>query len=484
MAKVTVWQNGLSSQLSADPGDALSCLLRSGHSIPHPCGGRGSCGKCAVKLEGSFESKSAAGGYLLCQTVITGDMTVYLPDKQTLLQIESGTVHIQKPLTHTGIGAAVDIGTTTLVLQLYDRSSEMLLAESAAANPQTEITADVIGRIDAALNGKGEYLKNILQQAISSLLEDASRKAGIQTADVAELVVTGNTTMLYLLMGFNTGCLSHAPFRADNLFDTQAQLLDQQVYLPPCISAFVGADISCAIFASGMCGNSQTALLCDVGTNGELALWHNGKLYVTSTAAGPAFEGVGISCGCTSIDGAIDRVWIENGAIKLHTLGTAPARGLCGSGLIDAVAALLMLELVDETGAMERPHCFSGNVCLTPEDIRQVQLAKAAISAGIETLLQVTGISAWHIDKVFLAGGFGSHMRGESAAAIGLIPAALLEKLEILGNAALTGAVQLLLHPQKREEVRKIAKTAQLVHLGGNPIFNEKYIENLLFPEL
>ena len=150
--------------------------------------------------------------------------------------------------------------------------------------------------------------------------------------------------------------------------------------------------------------------------------------------------------------------------------------------MIDAVAALLRLEIVDETGAMEEAFALSKSVFLTPKDIREVQLAKAAISAGIETLLHVAGITASDVSSVYLAGGFGSHMCAESAIAIGLIPDAFLEKMEVLGNAALAGAVMLLLHPQKQADIRQIVKAAQMVHLGGNPLFNEKYIENMMFP--
>lgn len=207
-----------------------------------------------------------------------------------------------------------------------------------------------------------------------------------------------------------------------------------------------------------MCARSETALLCDVGTNGEIALWKDGTLYVTSTAAGPAFEGAGISCGCSSITGAIDRVWAEDGCLQNHTIADVPAVGLCGSGLIDALAVLLQLEIMDETGALDDGEVvLEPGVVLLQKDIRAVQLAKAAIAAGISTLLEVSHTSCEEVAHFYLAGGFGSHLNVENAAAIGLFPAALTSKVHVLGNAALAGAAQILLDQSSLTEIRQIA---------------------------
>ena len=201
--------------------------------------------------------------------------------------------------------------------------------------------------------------------------------------------------MLYLLTGHAPSSLARAPFLADTLFGTQTVLLGRRAYLPLCMNAFVGADITCAVLASRMCTQSETALLCDIGTNGEIALWHNGTLYVTSTAAGPAFEGAGISCGCGSVSGAIDRVHIEQGQLCIHTIADAPPIGICGSGLIDAVAALLSLDEISPAGSIAPDGIpLSGSVRLLPADIRAVQLAKAAIAAGIALLLHHAQIGA------------------------------------------------------------------------------------------
>lgn len=213
--------------------------------------------------------------------------------------------------------------------------------------------------------------------------------------------------------------LSAAPFQADCLFGTDTELWGARAYLPPCMNAFVGADITCAVLASGMCQSPETALLCDLGTNGELALWSGGRLYVASTAAGPAFEGAGISC---------------------------------GSGLIDAVAAGLELGLIDETGAVERELRLTGSLSLTQGDIRAVRLAKAAIAAGIETLLEAAGLSPGAVEAVYLAGGFGRCRPNPSEP----------------GGQGRAGFHCPAEHPCEP---------------WGDPRFNERYVENMLFPE-
>ena len=329
---------------------------------------------------------------------------------------------------------------------------------------------------------KGDLV--LLQTQVTDMVEKLLKEAGEAVGMPDILVITGNTTMLYLLTGRNPECLSHAPFIADTLFDIDTELYGQRVYLPPCMNAFVGADITTAVLASCMCEKAETALLCDIGTNGEMALWKDGRLYVTSTAAGPAFEGAGISCGCGSVRGAIDRVWLENGKLRIHTLGDAEAVGVCGSGLIDAIAAGLLSEQIDETGAMDEDELvLSENVSLEPRDVRAVQLAKAAIAAGLEMLLETADASMDEVGTLYIAGGFGSHLNVESAVTIGLLPQGLKDKAKIVGNAALAGAAQVLLNRNARGMLSRIASASEHVNLGGNPKFNEKYIEMMFFGE-
>lgn len=489
MAILTIRQNQTEKEIYFEGKGILNDVLReAGCRYAQPCGGRGVCGKCAVEITGAVSEPNSAekrvGKRLSCQAVLLGDAQVVLPDCAEIQQIEFGEECLPTMLMpmEGRYGAAVDIGTTTLVLKVYELSTGKCVGTAVAGNPQVIVAADVIGRIDASMKGQKPYLKELITKAMDGMLRRACQEASVKEAEVDVLVVSGNTTMLYLLTGRDTASLSCAPFEADWLFDEQIRVLGRKAYLPPCMNAFVGADITGAVMYAGMCKKEEISLLCDIGTNGEIALWKEGKLYVASTAAGPAFEGAGISCGCGSVNGAIDKVWVESGVIKAHTIGNAQAVGVCGSGLIDALAAMLKNDVIDETGAMEaEAYMLEEGIFIRREDVREIQLAKAAIAAGIDTLLETAGVSVDEIANFYLAGGFGSHMNVSSAIEIGLIPEGLQSKVHVLGNAAVAGAAQLLLERNKLAEVRSIAECAVSVNLGGNEVFNGKYIDKMFF---
>ena len=486
MSVLTVWKNGTPQTISFSGPQRLSELLQQrGIPAAQPCGGRGVCGNCAVRAEGALSAPTAAeekaGTRLSCQITLLGDAEIWLPEDSGFVETAGEAPSLGEPMAGD-FGAAVDIGTTTIALKLYDLKTGRLLTQTGCMNPQRSIAADVMGRIGAAMEGKLPLLRSMVTDGIRELLETACGSANISGLQVGSVVVTGNTTMLYLLTGRHPGCLAAAPFRADCLFDVSDTLFDIPVYYPACMNAFVGADITCAVLDSGMTRRKETALLCDIGTNGEIALWKDGTLYVTSTAAGPAFEGAGISCGCGSIPGAIDRVWAEDGKICVHTIEDQPAVGLCGSGLVDAVAAFLETGDIDETGAVEEDRlALTDRVFLLPADIRAVQLAKGAIAAGIRTLLEQAKVSEADIETLYIAGGFGSHLNTASAAAIGLIPRELENRVKILGNSALSGAAKLLLDRRNVISARELAKKAVSVTLSGNSRFSTHFMEAMLF---
>ena len=487
MGKLTIWQNGVSREVSFEGTQLLQKVLtEAGFAIDNPCGGRGKCGKCAVKLEGQVSEpndyEKKAGARLSCQAELLGDAVVTLPDtRSNRIEVSCDVLETSNPLGE-GIGAAIDIGTTTLVLKLYELATGRELATAARMNPQRSVAADVMGRIGAALQGKAKQLQDQIQEALQQLLTEACGQAGVSEDQVSVMVVAGNTTMLYLLTGQNPDCLAHAPFHADTLYGVESELLGKRVYYPACMNAFVGADITCAVLASGMTDQEGTELLIDIGTNGEIALWKDGRLHVTSTAAGPAFEGAGISCGCGSVDGAIDKAWVEDDEVKFHTIGEAPAVGICGSGLIDAIACYLQTEDIEITGAVEGDFLpMRDGVNLMPMDVRSVQLAKAAIAAGIVTLLDTAGVEYDEIGTLYIAGGFGSHLNVASAAAIGLIPKELQDRVKVIGNASLTGAAAILLNRSRQEKAQHVAENSTHVNLGGNPSFNDNYMEQMLF---
>jgi uncharacterized 2Fe-2S/4Fe-4S cluster protein (DUF4445 family) len=250
----------------------------------------------------------------------------------------------------------------------------------------------------------------------------------------------------------------------------------------PCISAFVGGDTVAALMAGDFCFGEKTKLLADIGTNGEMALWHKEKLYVCSTAAGPAFEGAGIAMGMAAGQGAVDRVSVCNGRLLAHVIGEGEPVGICGSGLLDAVACLLTTEMMDETGYLDcDPTPIAHPVSLTQGDIRAVQLAKSAINAGLLTLMHQGGVSMDEIDVLYLAGGFGSYLNLQSAGQIGLIPEALTNRTKVLGNAALTGASMVLLDQTGEVQAGRIAALATGTDLATDPYFAEAFMQGMLF---
>lgn len=486
----------------APAGTLLSELLRADHSLELPCNGRGSCGKCTVRAEGCLseptESERAAlgerlntGWRLACQTRAMGSCSV-ITRENTDVQVQThGDLRLSalSPVFQA-YGMAVDIGTTTLAARLYNTKGD-LLAVAGERNPQSSFGADVMSRIEASMARHGNELAQLVRNAISHLAESLAAQAGIAPAEIDGAVITGNTVMLCLLTNHPTHPLSRAPFHADRLFgewhsagDLGIHALSNSatVYLPPCISAFVGADSTCALLAAEADGKQDGTLLADIGTNGEILLRVNGRLLCCSTAAGPAFEGAGITCGMLGRPGAIDHVAIVNGELQYTTVGAQPPQGICGSGLFDAVACLLRREDLDETGVLEEdPYHLSETVYLTQSDIRAVQLAKSAVCAGIRTLLLRGNTNEEGIRRLLIAGGFGSFLDLSSAAEIGLYPPALRNRVQVLGNAALTGACTLLLDRDAQGRAESIAQEAESTDLSTDPYFMDQFVEGMFF---
>jgi uncharacterized 2Fe-2S/4Fe-4S cluster protein (DUF4445 family) len=451
----------------------MEALQARGLGFAHPCGGRGVCKKCAVEARGNVsppdELERQGGARLSCRMRLLGDCEVTLRELSGFSKKTIPAKHMPAALL-----MAADVGTTTLEIRLFDPQTGALVAGASALNPQVVFAADVIGRVSAALGGKGEALRLLLLDALREMTEGYER--------IDRAVVTGNTVMLTLLTGRDPKSLAAAPFAADCLFGHTEEILGIPAYLPRCTGAFTGADLTCAVLASGMTERAETGLLCDIGTNGEIALWHDGRLRVTSAAAGPAFEGAGISCGMGGAPGAIDKVWTAQNALDAHVIGGGEPRGICGSGLIDAVAALLRLGIIDRNGTMDGgAAAVAGDIVLTQQDIRQVQLAKAAVAAGIDTLLEAAGAAPVDIRTFFIAGGFGSRLDPRSAAAIGLFSRSLAPRAQVVGNAALGGASRLLLDERLRNTADALARASETIQLSGNPQFAEKYLRYMDF---
>lgn len=505
MPQLIIRQNGTEASVLCKEGSTLAQALEGAHrEIEQPCAGRGRCGKCRVIAGGSLTAPTreelrflspeevSKGVRLACLTRVTGDAWVELgaQKKMNAIAVEGAMADFRREPLPGEWGVAVDIGTTTVAAFLYRLADGTRAAHAAAKNPQAAWGADVISRIEQAMAGNGPALQQSIVNCLDGLTRELTQKAGVDAGEIASVVITGNTTMLYLLTGRDPSCLSHAPFEADDRFGSfrSAGCLGftaaphAQIYLPRCMSAFVGADITTAVLASGMVKRDTPCLLVDIGTNGELALWTGDKLYCCSTAAGPALEGVNISCGMAALPGAIDTVTVRDNAAVCTVIGGGAAQGVCGSGIIDAAAALLKLELLEDTGYLEEDVPLAPGVLLTQQDIRSIQLAKGAICAGILTLLQTAGVSEAEVASLYLAGGFGSYINLKSAAAIGLIPDSLADKTVVLGNAAGAGAAMLLQSRPLLEETHAMAENAVTVELSSNPVFNGYYMDCMLFP--
>ena len=414
--------------VSVEPGSSiLQAQILAGLAPDAPCGGRGTCGKCRVWLEGEE--------VLACQRAVDRDMTVHTAREETMRILTEGTGVTVRPDGTDEAVLAFDIGTTTVVAYLLDGRSGRLLAQSSRRNPQGQFGADVISRIQHALAGGGEELSGCIRKALAQLTEEVCRTAGIAPETVTTAAVVGNTAMHHLLLNIDPKPLVTPPYMPAVF---EAMEVDCAGILPirgklrvlPNIAGFVGGDTVGCMVSARFDRKEELSLLIDIGTNGEMVLGNKERRIACSTAAGPAFEGAKISCGMRGADGAVDHVWLEGGEVRYHVLGETEPQGLCGSGLLDLVAVLLDKGIVDESGCMEGgSYTLCENVTLTQKDIREVQLAKAAIRAGIELLAQRMGREPGDIRAVYLAGAFGNYLDPASACRIGMIPPVLLDRI-------------------------------------------------------
>lgn len=505
MAILTVSKNGKTYSFSAECGESiLSVLRRENVFIPAFCGGNKLCGKCKVTASGKLsqygaeelellsEAERKCGVRLACVACIEGDAAVSISADgaySVLTDLGDGAKD-EHPSCWESLGAAIDLGTTTVAMYIYSLETRKRVGVISGKNAQQIIGADVISRIEYAITSQ-ENLQNaraLIISQINAMLAEICKTKGLDIKKLRSVTVSGNTAMLYLLCGLSPKSIASAPFAADNLFggfikasQLGVELPEANVFLIPCISAFVGGDITSGIISSGLYETDKNILFIDFGTNGEIVLSSKGRLTCCSTAAGPAFEAAKISCGVGGVVGAINKVRVSEGEILCDTIGGKPPVGVAGSGLIDAVAALLSLGKVEDSGYMEEPFELAEGVTLQPADIRELQLAKAAVRAGAETLLAASGVSAAELDGVYLTGGFGAGLNIKNAIALGLLPEVSAEKIRVLGNCSGAGAVRALLEPAAYGSLKSAAAKAQTVSLDGNPEFTERFMEYMYF---
>lgn len=482
MHTVTVhWGEEVRSIQAADGTNLLKLLEEQQIIISAPCQGKGRCGKCRVIVDG----KEA----LACQTSVHADTVVQIPRSEgSGLSISSTD---DWPQGHEGLGIALDIGTTTLAAVLVDLSNGNILDSRSMLNPQRLCGADVISRIAACSDGQLPLLQDLIRTATRQLVEQLLSAANGQP--VGPMTVCGNTTMIHIFCGVDPSPIGVAPYtpvftETKQYTGDELKLPVQTVFVLPSAAGYIGSDVICGIHALG--NSPEVRLLADLGTNGELALILADRIVCASTAAGPALEGANIECGTGGIPGAICAV---SDTLELTTVSGAAPVGICGSGLTDLIAVLLRREVIDETGALDE-ECggelefriddqrfyLREHIWLSQKDIRQFQLAKAAIHAGIETLCESAGLRCKDIGKLYVAGGLGYYLAQESMLNTGLIPRSFAGKLETPGNTALAGAVRCLLE-RERQTLCSIADSIEICELTCRSDFSDRFIDAMCF---
>ena len=538
--KVIVENKGNEYSLSVKWGRKLSdVLLENGFPLETVCGGSGNCGKCKVRFITQAPAVTNAdrkklmpwelheGARLACMVLLQQDCKVIIdycetkelliPDVMTAGKKNPQEKHADEQDGHYGIG--VDIGTTTLAAALIrltedaklagtevtlKKVQDSILAAETGLNHQRQYGMDVISRIQAAKSGLAEKLRKFITEDITILIRSLLDQNEILPEQLDHITIAGNTTMLHILRGYSCNDLGTYPYRAVSLkleehfardiFPELAEIPDKcRITILPGFSTFVGADILSGLYALDADFNvgEKGFLFLDLGTNGEMAVRTGQNIMVTSTAAGPVFEGGEISRGTGSIPGAISHVRITTEGCRVYTIGDASPCGICGTGVMEATAELYKAGIVDTTGLLAEPYFQKGyplyrgedgqEIHFTQQDIRKVQLGKAAIRAGVEILLEKAGIETKQIAQVYLAGGFGSQVDFEVIRQLDLIPETFLPYVRIVGNTALYGTLRFMLVSNAKEEVGMLADKGHEITLAQNQDFEEQYIAHINF---
>lgn len=511
---ITVQKEDTTVSIEGNCGQTLLEIFRNTNIyIDAICAGRGTCGKCKVQfLEGCpiptkedenfFTEEEVANGWrLACKAIIQRQCIVSIEmsgeEKYAVVTEYASERKPQQPAEKSYYGIAVDIGTTTIAMQLLELHSKTIEDTYTAINRQRSYGADVISRIQASNEGKKEKLRQSILEDLEQGIEELHSRNHVT---VKEIGISGNTTMISLLMGYSCEGLGAYPFTPVNIDAVEADYFTIfgnhrhtcKLRILPGISAFVGGDITAGLLACGFDRKEKVSILVDLGTNGEMAIGNQDKIFVTSTAAGPAFEGGNIICGTGSIPGAISHVTYKNNGFELETIGKQEASGICGTGVIDITYELLKQKLIDETGLLNDKFFEDGillakskesEIRFYQKDIREIQLAKAAIRAGLETLLVNYGVGYDEIDDIYIAGGFGYKMDIDKAIGIGLFPKACKNKLKAIGNSSLKGNLIYLTEKDAKERMRKITQLSEEVSLAASSTFYELYLQHMCFSE-
>ncbi len=491
MIKIKIITSGNTGIIESDSGHTLLDILRkNGYEIYAPCGGKGTCGKCRVKIKDD-------GEIIACMYYPVKDIAVLLPGEEEANILVYQTEYLEDMLfkinpsgyrSSKPFGIAIDIGTTTVVLYFLNLLNGEIEKISSFLNPQKQYGADVITRINFCQeheDGLSELQESIIS-ALNYELDTFKIKNELISPDFEQIVIAGNTTMLHIILGEDPLSIALAPFKP-KFIEKQVRKgnstglninIDAEVVTLPCISAFVGADIVAGLAALKV--PQKNYLFLDIGTNGEIALVKGEKIFTCATAAGPAFEGANLSCGMGAVNGAISGFKSQN---DYQVIGNSESRGICGSGIVDIAAYLIMNDFVDETGLLKETFVIhsENTIQVTQQDIREIQLSKSAIYSGIKILINMAGLSFSDIYALYLAGGFGNYININSAIQIGLLPYELGNKIYPVGNSAVIGALQYLKSDEFSEKIDKILHRSQYIELSDIEEFTMEFALNMDF---
>jgi uncharacterized 2Fe-2S/4Fe-4S cluster protein (DUF4445 family) len=501
----------------------LDAAQSAGVGLASVCGGVGTCEECRVRLasgkltsptlveEAALSAADLAAGYrLACQAEPLSDVKLDIPPESLTsaqrLQVEGLETRIAvNPTVHTpgAYGLAVDIGTTKLAAYLVRLETGKTVAKVGAMNPQIAYGEDVISRIGFAGRkpAGAKILQKVLVETLNKLILELCAEAQVSPDSVLDAVLVGNTAMHHLFAGLPVEQLGHAPFSPAG---TRAMTIPAGelglnlgpgalAYLPPVIAGYVGADHIAMLLATEAWKSPRNVIALDIGTNTEISLVSNGRVTCCSCASGPAFEGAHIREGMRAAPGAIERARWSDGKILWQSIGDLPPVGICGSGILDVVAALQDGRLVKKTGVMQTgstsglvlvPAAQTGlgrDLIVTRKDVHEIQLAKSAIRVGVEILLKNAGLAFTDLDEFIVAGAFGTYLDLRSAVSIGMFPPLPLERFRQVGNAAGVGAKQMLVSQDKRREAEAIAGQIGYVELTSQAAFTPLFMEHLCF---
>ncbi len=528
-------------QVRCESGQSLmAALIHAGVFVDNPCNGKGTCGKCKVRIcagvvEEPCETEKRFLSPRELETGIRLSCLVYPKNNLVIEMLQEENAH--KILTsgmmpsfkykpsisalfgegENGFyGIAVDIGTTTVVAALVDLKTGEELETASMINPQKQYGLDVLTRITYAMENPdtaSNELQRVIVEGLNQLVDQLVEKENVSKKHLHEIVISGNTTMLHMLLGVDSTVIGKAPYTPNFIESQRVNACEiglnveenTILYCLPSVSAYIGSDIVAGVYACGLHRKTRTTLFIDIGTNGEIALAHNGQLMSCSCAAGPALEGMNISAGMRAQVGAIEEITIGENGINTKVIGDVAGKGLCGSGILAAMRELIKTGIVTKKGAMiklenmeegdyrrkyiqvngkKRAFELSGHpnsIVVTQSDVRQVQLAKGALLSGFYALLNEAGITMAHLDEVIVAGQFGAHLSADSLVGTGILPEAVRDKLTYIGNASKTGAYMALMSTDVRQDIEVLAKDMAYIELGAVEGYERLFSKCLLF---